>query len=57
MSLARDLLAVGERESVLAYFEQCRVFWGKGDHGLELSAWAADVRAGRSPRFGANLIY
>ena len=58
MSLARDLLAVGEREAVLAYFEQCRVFWGTGRrHGADLSAWAADVRAGRSPRFGANSAY
>ena len=27
MSLAKDLLQMGERDTVLAYFEQCKTFW------------------------------
>jgi len=55
MSLARDLLEKGERDVVLQYFDLCRKFWemGKGD----LDRWTEDVKAGRMPNFGANLIY
>jgi tetratricopeptide (TPR) repeat protein len=55
MSLAKDLLERGETESVLAYFEACRVFWKMG--GSRLDAWRQDVEAGRIPNFGANLRY
>lgn len=55
MSLAKDLLEKGERETVLQYFELCRKFWSMGqDH---LDQWTRDVKAGQSPDFGANLIY
>jgi hypothetical protein len=55
MSLARDLLAAGETMAVLAYFERCRAFWRMG--GSRLDQWAAEVRAGQIPNFGANLRY
>ena len=55
MSLARDLLEKGERETVLQYFELCREFWEMGQRNLD--QWAADVKAGRTPEFGANLFY
>jgi hypothetical protein len=55
MSLAKDLLDKGERDVVLQYFELCRVFW-KNDFG-ELNEWSSDVKAGRIPNFGANLVY
>jgi len=55
MSLAKDLLAKGERDAVLDYFERCRKFWSS-DWG-KLDAWTKDVRAGRVPDFGANLVY
>jgi hypothetical protein len=55
MTLAKDLLERGEKQAVLDYFELCRVFWKMG--GERLDAWAADVRAGRAPNFGANLQY
>jgi hypothetical protein len=55
MSLANDLLQAGEREVVIEYFDLCRVFWRDGRPQLE--QWTADVRAGRIPQFGANLIY
>jgi hypothetical protein len=55
MSLARDLLEKGEKEVVLEYFELCRVFWQM--HGGELDRWSQQVRDGRIPDFGANLLY
>jgi tetratricopeptide (TPR) repeat protein len=55
MSLAKDLLELGETEAVLAYFELCRVFWKMG--GERLDAWALMVKEGKMPNFGANLVY
>jgi hypothetical protein len=55
MSLAKELLECGEQETVLRYFELCRKFWGS--HGEVLDQWTKDVRAGRIPQFGANLVY
>jgi hypothetical protein len=55
MSLAKELLECGEPEAVLRYFELCRIFWGS--HGEVLDRWTEDVRAGRIPQFGANLVY
>ena len=52
MSLAKELLEVGERKIVLEYFEICRKVWsGKIDE------WAAHVRNGKVPDFGGNLKY
>jgi tetratricopeptide (TPR) repeat protein len=55
MSLAKDLLAKGERDAVLDYFERCRKFWSM-DWG-KLDEWSKDLRAGHAPDFGANLVY
>jgi len=55
MSLAKDLLEHGEQETVLRYFDLCRVFWEL--HGDLLDQWTQEVRAGKVPEFGANLIY
>jgi hypothetical protein len=55
MSLARDLLQKGERDTVLQYFELCRKFW-KMDFG-KLDGWSGEVKAGKLPDFGANLVY
>jgi hypothetical protein len=55
MSLAKDLLQSGERDAVLEFFEYCRKFWSTGNDKLTL--WSDDVRAGRMPDFGANLLY
>jgi RNA polymerase sigma factor (sigma-70 family) len=55
MSLAFDLLKKGERDAVLEHFMRCRMFWKK-DHG-KLDLWMAEVMAGKTPDFGANLIY
>jgi hypothetical protein len=55
MSLAKDLLERGETQIVLEYFDLCAKFWSN-DRG-KLSAWKDDVKQGKIPNFGANLIY
>jgi hypothetical protein len=55
MSLAKDLLEVGERDVVQTFFDLCGIFW-KNDHGA-LDRWKNAVAAGRIPDFGANLPY
>jgi len=55
MSLAKDLLEKGERDTVLQYFELCRKFWTM-DYS-KLDDWSQDVKAGKIPDFGANLVY
>jgi len=55
MSLAKEMLEKGEGETVLKYFELCRKFWIM-DRG-RLDDWSNDVKVGRIPDFGANLLY
>lgn len=55
MSLAKDLLQKGERDVVLEYFDLCRKFWSF--HNDKLDEWSQDVKAGKIPNFGANLVY
>lgn len=55
MSLAKDLLAKGEKDAVLAYFELCGKFWSMGT--ARLKQWTEDVKKGATPDFGANLVY
>jgi len=53
MRLAQELLKVGKREVVLAYFDECARFW-KDKH---LAVWKAQVQEGKTPDFGGNLYY
>lgn len=55
MSLAKELLAKGERDVVLQYFELCRKFWKMGGERLDL--WTKEVKDGQAPSFGASLDY
>ena len=55
MTLAKELLDVGERKPVLEYMELCGRFW-KNDFGA-LAKWKQMIRSGRVPNFGANLLY
>jgi tetratricopeptide (TPR) repeat protein len=55
MTLAKELLEKGERDTVLAYLDSCAKFW-KMDNG-ELQAWTATIKGGGTPDFGANLDY
>ncbi|WP_394766662.1 hypothetical protein [uncultured Paludibaculum sp.] len=58
MSLAQDLLKVGERDVVLQFFEQCRAFWKWKPATAKLDQWTEVVKGCcRLPDFGANLVY
>lgn len=57
MSLAKDLLEIGEREVVLEYFELCSRFWDSDRAEDTLDRWGVQAVAGRIPDFGANLYY
>ncbi len=54
MSLAKDLLAAGERDMVLEFFTLCRNFWKF--HPNKVDEWTATVKGGGTPEFGANLL-
>jgi hypothetical protein len=54
MGLAKDLLAKGERQVVLDYFELCRQFWANGR--VQLDQWSQQIKDGKTPNFGANLL-
>jgi hypothetical protein len=53
--LAQELLEKGQTAVVLQYFGLCTKFW-KMENG-KLAAWAATVKGGGVPNFGANLLY
>jgi hypothetical protein len=55
MSLAKDLLVLGETDTVVQYFTLCKRFWKM--HDGQLDRWAEDIRSGRQPDFGANLVF
>jgi len=52
MSLARDLLDRGERDTVLAYLAECGTFW----KNPRLDEWIQTIKSGGIPNFGPNLI-
>lgn len=55
MTLAKDLLEKGERDAVVEYFMLCRRFWKL--HEEKLDQWMHEVMDGKTPDFGANLLY
>ncbi len=63
--LARDLLLEGRRGAVLEYIELCRRFWCPEGARSEsatvnrarLVRWTEEIRDGKVPDFGPNLIY
>jgi hypothetical protein len=55
MRLANQLLAKGERDVVVQYFDLCARFWQARFSKLE--AWKAIVLKGGEPKFGASLVY
>jgi len=55
MTLAKDLLAAGERDTVLDFLDECGKFW-KADGG-RLSEWKKTIQSGGTPDFGSNLNY
>ena len=55
MVLADDLLLAGERETVVDFLDECRIFWKAG--GDRLSDWKKTIQSGGTPNFGPNLNY
>jgi tetratricopeptide (TPR) repeat protein len=55
MTLARDLLARGERDTVLEFFQRCGKFWTMGADTLK--QWTKVVKNGGTPDWGPNLDY
>jgi len=55
MTLAKELLAKGETESVLNFFTQCESFWKMGQESL--AKWRNQIKEGKTPDFGGNLYY
>jgi hypothetical protein len=55
MSLAQELLHVGEREVVLAYLDLCRSFWTMGAD--QVTQWSSAISSNSTPDFGPNLVY
>ena len=53
MSLAKELVERGERDTVVKYLEQCRSFW----KNPRLDDWIRTIQEGKTPNFGANLMY
>lgn len=51
MTLAKDLLQHGERDTVIQFFELCEKFW-KSD---SLQNWKKTVQSAATPDFGGNL--
>ncbi|MXY58606.1 MAG: hypothetical protein F4029_03620 [Gammaproteobacteria bacterium] len=48
MTLASELLAMGQREVVLDYFDLCAIFWD----AEELNTWRVAIDTGQTPDFG-----
>jgi len=55
MSLAKDLIAAGERDTVVEFFRLCSAFWAP--QFSKLDEWSALVKNGGTPNFGPNLVY
>jgi len=55
MTLAKELLEKSEADSVVKYLRQCKNFWEMDDDKLEF--WTHQISNGKSPKFGANLLY
>jgi tetratricopeptide (TPR) repeat protein len=55
MSLAKDLLAAGEQDTVLDFLDECGKFW-KADFS-KLSEWKKTIQSGETPNFAPNLNY
>ncbi|MDI1302616.1 MAG: tetratricopeptide repeat protein [bacterium] len=55
MSLARDLLERGEKDTVIEYLQLCKKFWTYPRNPLD--QWIKAIQAGQSPDFARNLNY
>jgi len=54
MALAKDLLEKGQKEAVIEFLYQCKKFWTNHE---QINKWVKDIKDGKTPYFGANLLY
>ena len=57
MKLAKELLEMGEKQTVLEYLELCKVFWKKIFSWMKIRKWKRTIEKGEIPDFRANLLY
>lgn len=57
MTLAKELLVKGEKDAVLKYLEDVKKFWKSPNAQPKLTEWKRQVEEGKTPNFGANLLY
>ncbi len=57
MSLEKELLEKGETNAVLEFFQECEKFWPIYGGENKTAKWTAEVKEGKTPDFGANLVY
>lgn len=55
MALAKELLEKGQKEAVLSYLDAVSKFWKMGKS--EILAWKIAIQSGKTPDFGANVLY
>jgi hypothetical protein len=55
MTLAKELLELGERGAVVEFLRLCTNFWHTDDHRAE--QWIYAIEHGQNPDFGPNLAY
>jgi hypothetical protein len=54
LSLAKDMLEKGQRDSVIEFLNKCKRFWM---HQERVDDWVREINEGKVPDFGANLLY
>ena len=55
VSLAKDLLEKGEKDTVIEYLTSCKKFWEM--EGGKIDTWIKLIKDGKIPDFGPNLLY
>lgn len=55
MTLAKELLELGEHAAVVEFLNLCTNFWETKDHRAE--QWIYAIEHGEHPDFGPNLAY
>lgn len=57
MTLAKELLEIGEKEIVLKYFDECLKFWNSDNAKEKIREWKKTISSGDIPNFEGNLVY
>ena len=57
MSLAKELLEIGEKDIVIEYIKLTTKFWVKTFSEEKTKNWKKEIEQGVIPEFGANLQY